>query len=160
MSPLIILALLFGLPLLLMTILRINPLFVFVSLVTGYLWTQLLGDSSALVVSSVMQGSNSDYIARVGLLLLPFILTLLFLRKTLSKSALPFYFTLLVMDSLLLVAMLLPLLSPGLQGSIYQTSAGDTLRQAHNLIIAGVAAMQLVVMCVFRPRSKSSKHHK
>lgn len=160
MTPLILLILMFGLPLFLVTVLRINPLFLFVSIVSGYLWSLLLGDTTELVVGSLIQTSHTDVISRVGLLMVPFVLTLLFLRKTLSTSALPFYFTLLVMDSLLLVTLLLAMLTPGVQGAIYQTHLGDTLRQAHDLIIAGVAAMQLVVMYVFRPRSKHSKHHK
>lgn len=161
MSVLIILGLLAGLPLILSTLLRVNPLFMFVSIVSGYLWVQFLGETTELIIQSFVQVQHIDVVARVILLLLPLLLTFIFLRKTLSVSALPLYFGLLVMDSLLLVTILLPLLTPGFQDSVYATQSGETLRSGHDLIVSGVAALHLVVMYVLRPKSQSSKkHHK
>lgn len=161
MDALIILGLLAGIPLLLSTLFRVNPLFMFVSILTGYLWVQFLGESAELIMRSFIQLENIDAVARIVLMLLPVVLTFLLLRKTLSASALPLYFGLLVMDSLLLVTILVPLLTPGVKESIYQTNAGYTLKNSHDLIISGVAALHLVIMYILRPKSHSSrKHHK
>ena|SRR3989344_192337 len=162
MPPLIILAVIAGLPLALSVGLRVKPLYLFVATVTGYFWVQFLGDTAVLIVSSVIHISYPDVVTNIGLLLLPVTLTFVLMRKTLSTSALPFQFILLVADSLLLTIFLLPLLSPGVQGAIYQTPVGNVFRQAHDVAIAGVAALHLVVMFLMRPKlhgKHSGKRH-
>ncbi|HSX23498.1 MAG TPA: hypothetical protein VLE74_00130 [Candidatus Saccharimonadales bacterium] len=159
MPPLILLALLAGLPLILTTLLRVKPLYLFVSIVIGYFWVQYLGESAELVMRSLVQVSHPDVVIRLGLLLVPFVLTLLFMRKTLSTSALPFQFILLVADSALLTLFLLPLLTPGTQGAIYQTHAGNVVRQAHDVAIVAVAALHLIVMYMTKPASHVKGHH-
>lgn len=156
MPPIILLAVITGLPLALAVLLRVKPLYLFVSIVTGYFWVQFLGDTAELIVQSLVQISHPDITVRLGLLLLPVAFTFLLMRKTLSASALPFQFILLVADSLLLAAFLIPLLSAGTQGAIYQTHAGVIARQAHDVSIAGVAGLHLLVMFLMRP--KHGKH--
>ncbi len=157
MSPLIVLALIAGVPLLLASVFRIKPLYFFVSIVTGYFWAQFLGETAELTLRSTIHISNPDVVMRVGLLLIPVVLTFAFLRKTLSTSALPFLFFLLVADSLLLTTFLLPLLTPGMQNAIYQTQAGSVVRQAHDVAIAGVAGLHLVVMLIMRSKLPHGK---
>lgn len=156
MPPIILLAVVTGLPLALAVLLRVKPLYLFVSIVTGYFWVQFLGDTAELIVRSLVQISYPDITVRLGLLLLPVVFTFLLMRKTVSASALPFQFILLVADSLLLATFLIPLLSPGTQGAIYQTHAGSIVRQAHDVSIAGVAGLHLLVMFLMRP--KHGKH--
>ena len=90
MSPLIILAVLAGVPLVLTTLLRVKPLYVFVSIITGYFWAEFLGESAELVLRSLVHVSHPEVVIRLILLLLPLTLTLMLLAKTLSKAALPF----------------------------------------------------------------------
>ncbi len=162
MPPLIILAIITGLPLLLAILLRVKPLYLFVSLVTGYFWAEFLGDSAGLLVGTFTNVSNTDVITNVFLLLIPVLLTFILMRKTLSAASLPFQFILLVADSLLLATFLLPLLTPGLQGSIYLTDAGNIMRKSQDIIIVTVAGMHLLVMFLMRPKShgKHGKRHK
>lgn len=89
---------------------------------------------------------------QVALLLIPVILTLTLMRKTLSASALPFQFILLASDSLLLAIFLVPLLTPAMQSTIYQTPAGNIFRQAHDVSIAAIAGLHLLVMFFMRPK--------
>lgn len=162
MSPIILLAALVGLPLFLLVILRIKPLYAFVSIVTGYFWVQFLGEPAELTLRSFVRVSNADIIMPIGLLLLPLLLTMLLMRKTLSTSSLPFQFVLLLANSLLLVTFLLPLLTAGTQGAIYQTQAGSIFRQAHDVAIAAIAGLHLLVMYLMRPRhheKHGGKHH-
>lgn len=154
MPPLILLAIITGSPLVLAVLLRVKPLYLFVSIVTGYFWAQFLGDSGELVLRSFIQVPHPEVTIRLVLLLAPVILTLLLMRKTLSASALPFQFILLVTDSFLLATFLMPLLTPGIQGTIYQTNAGGIFRQSHDVAIAAVAGVHLLVMFLMRP-----KHH-
>ena len=163
MPPLIQLAIITGLPLALAVLLRVKPLYLFVSIVTGYFWAQFLGEPAELILRSMVHMEQADIAARVGLLLIPVGLTFALMRKTLSTAALPFQFFLLVADSILLATFLLPLLTISAQDAIYQnTYSGNIMRQAHDVIIAGVAALHLLVMFVMRPKihgkGKRRKH--
>jgi hypothetical protein len=162
MPPLLLLFLIIGLPLGLTVLMRIKPTYVFISIVAGYFWAQYLGDSAELTIRSLVQVSHPEIVIRLGLLLAPLVLTLLFMRKSLPASALPFYFAVMAADSLLLATFLVPLLTPGTQGAIYQTHAGSVLRQAHDVTIAGVAAIHLLVMYITKPshhgKARRGKH--
>lgn len=159
MPPLILLAIIAFVPLILLTILRVKPLYAFVSIVTGYFWVEFLGEPAELTLRSFVHVNHPDVFASLALLLIPFTLTLYIMKKTLSSNALPFQFFLLVADSLLLMTFLLPLLPPGVQGAIYETHAGTILRQAHDVMIAGIVGLHVLVMWIMRPRSHN-KHKK
>lgn len=160
MPPLILLGLLIALPLLALVWLRVKPLFVFVSIVTGFFWTEFLGEPAELTLRSMVQVSHPEVVIRLVLLLAPLILTLLFLNKSLAAGALPFQFVLLVADSLLLAALLVPLLTLGVQGAIYATHGGSIFRQAHDVIIAGVASVHLIVMYFSGKPAGHRKHRR
>ncbi len=159
-----LLALIAGIPLVLTIILRIKPLYLFVSIVSGYFGSQFLGDPAELMLRSFIHISNLAIICRVGLLLVPFIITLFLMRKTLSAAALPFQFILLVANSLLLATFLVPLLTPGIQGTIYMTNPGNIFRQSHDVLIPAIAGLHVIVMWIMRPRHEEAhakhKRHK
>ncbi len=162
MSPLIILAIIGLLPLVVFVLLRVKPLYLFVSIVSGYFGEQFLGDPAELILHTLVRINHLDIIIRIIILLLPLLVTLFLMRKTLSTNSLPFQFSLLVANNLLLATFLVPLLTLGTQGAIYSTHAGDILRQAHDLVITGVAGLHVLVMWIMRPRPDDvhSKHKK
>ncbi|MES2971221.1 MAG: hypothetical protein V4702_02800 [Patescibacteria group bacterium] len=160
MSPVILLVLIASLPLLLAVFLRIKPLYLFVSIVTGYFWAEFLGESAEFTLRTFIRIDNPGVVIRLIFLLVPVLLTFVLMRKTLSKASLPFQFALLLADSLLLTTFLLPLLTMGTQSALYSTPAGSTFRQAHDVAIPVVAGMHLIVMFIMRPRDKHAKHHK
>lgn len=160
MPPLILLAVITGLPLLLAIILRVKPLYLFVSIVTGYFWVQFLGDPAELILQSFLHANHAGIMIRLVLLLLPVLLTFFLMRKTLSTNALPFQFFLLVGESVLLATFLLPILTQGTQQAVYQTHAGSVFHQAHDVIIAAVAGLHLLVMFVMRPKPNDEHHGK
>lgn len=160
MSSLIILALILGVPLLLMVLLRVKPLYLFISIAAGYLWAEFLGTSADLALGSLLRVDNSSFVIRLVLLLLPVVLTLVLMRKTLPVAALPFQFALLLANALLLATFAMPHLTPGVQGAIYGSNSGNVLRQAHDVIIAGAAGLNLLAMYLTRPRQgESTGHH-
>lgn len=162
MSSLVLLASAIGLPLLLTVALRVKPLYVFVSIVSGYFGAQFLGEVVELMVGSVIHSHHIGVITRVVLLLAPFVVTLFLMRKTLSAAALPFQFILLVADSLLLAAFLIPQLTPGVQGALYLTNPGHIFQQAHDVMITAIAGLHVLVMWIMRPRHQDGhgKHKK
>lgn len=159
MPPLVLLGLIAGLPLLLFIILRVKPLYIFVSIVTGYFLVTMLGDTAGLTFSSMIHFSGSDAFIQLVLLLLPLIITLFLMRKTLSPAALPFQLILLIANALMLAEFIVPLLPPGTQHAIYSTSIGSILRQAHDVLIAGVAGLHVLVMWIMRPRHQGEHGH-
>lgn len=158
MSPLILLTLIVSTPLVLAVLLRVKPLYLFVSIVTGYFWMTFLGETAELTFGSMVHISNSDSVVRAALLSIPLLITLIIMRKGLSTSALPFQFILIVANCLMYAAFLLPVLTDGTRGAIYQTQIGDIFRQSTDVLIAGVAGLHCVVMWVLKPRHR--KHHK
>lgn len=160
MSPTILLALIAGLPLVLTAALRVKPLYVFVSIVCGYFASEFLGEIASLTLGSVLHVSNIGMITRLFLLLLPFIITLILMRKTLSGASLPFQFILLAADSILLATFLVPILTPGVQGAIYSTNIGNVFRQAHDVLITSITGFHVLVMWIMRPRHDGHGKHK
>jgi hypothetical protein len=160
MSPTILLALIAGLPLIFTAVLRVKPLYVFVSIVCGYFASEFLGEIAALTLGSVLQVNNIGVIARLFLLLLPLVVTLFLMRKTLSAASLPFQFILLAVDSILLATFLVPILTPGLQASIYSTNIGNVFRQAHDVLITSITGLHVLVMWFMRPRHDAHGKHK
>ncbi len=158
MPPTILLSLIIGIPLLLEIFLRVKPLYLFVAIVTGYFWVQFLGSTAELIVRSIVKSSNAEVMTNVGLLFIPLFFTFLLMRKTLSTSSIPFQFVLLLADSILLATFLVPLLSAGTQGAIYQTNIGNIFRQSHDVSIAAIAGLHLLVMFFMRPKLHGKKH--
>ncbi|HUP26072.1 MAG TPA: hypothetical protein VM124_00300 [Candidatus Limnocylindrales bacterium] len=162
MPPLILLALITGLPLVLTAALRVKPLYVFVSVVSGYFAAEFLGDPTELMARSFIHTAYVGSISRIVLLLVPLAVTLFLMRKTLSAAALPFQFVLLVADSLLLATFLGPLLSPGVQNTLYSTNTGHVFKQAHDVLITSISGLHVLIMWVMRPRHHDAhgKHKK
>lgn len=162
MNPIILLGLLVGIPLLLLTVLRVKPLYIFVSIITGSLWVQYLGEPADLTLRSIVHVAHPDAVARIALLLIPLLITLLLMRKSLPASALPFQFFLLVANSLLLAVLVINLLPSGVQNTLYTTNSGNIMRQASDVLIAGVAGLHVLVMWIMRPKhhdGHKKKHH-
>ena len=158
MTPPIFFAVIVGIPLVISIVLRVKPLFLFVAIVTGYFWVQFLGSTAVLIVESVIHVSKPEVVTNIGLLLIPVILTFIVMKKTITASSLPFQFVLLLGNSLLLATFLVPLLSPGVIGAIYSTIYGNIFRQSHDVLVAAVAGLQLLVMFLTQPKKHITKH--
>lgn len=159
MAPPILLGLLVGIPLILVTLFRVKPLYLFVSIITGYFWVQFLGESAELMLRSFATVSHPEVVIRLILLLIPVVLTLLLMRKTLSASAIPFQFILLIGNSVLLATFMVPLLTAGTQGALYQTHVGSVFWQIHDVAIAAIAGLHLLVMFIMRPKHGDAHAH-
>ncbi len=160
MPPVILLGLIMGLPLILFAVLRVKPLYLFTTIITGYLWVQYLGEPAELMLDSLVNMRYPDVVARLILLLLPLALTLFFMKGSLPASSLPFQFFLLVANSLLLGTIVINNLTPGLQASLQSTNAGSIAHQSSDVLIAGIAGLHVLVMWIMRPRHDSGHGHR
>lgn len=156
----IALGLLVGVPLILFTVLRIKPLYLFTSVMTGYVWVQFLGEPAELMLQSLTGLQNADVVARIVLLLLPLCLTLVLMRRSLASGALAFQFFLLVANALLVAVLIMQNLPSETRNDLYATEAGNTLRQANDVVIAGVAGLHVLVMWIMRPKNHDGHHKK
>lgn len=159
MIPLIVLGLLVALPVLLALILRVNAVLVFVSVCAGYFLQYALSDDFDLAFATVIRGSNSLVIARLILLLLPVALTLFIVRKSQGKS-LVLQIVPLIFTGLLLATIAIPLLSPDMEQSIYDSQIGGNFQKAGDLIVAAAVISNLsLAWMLHKPNRDHRKHH-
>jgi hypothetical protein len=162
MMPLVLIGAIAGLPILLGLFLRVNAALLFLSVAAGALLQRAMGDSTELAMATFLRDAPVSYIADIGLLVLPVVLTILFLRKSAKKSQVLLQLLPLVTVGLAFAALLLPLLPPHTQSEIYGLSFGSVVKQSQDLIIAVAVVLNLLLAFrVFRhEESPKGKHHK
>ncbi len=158
MIPLIVFGAIIVVPVFLALVFRVHAVHVFMSICAGYLLQMALSDSVDLVLATIIKGSNSVIAARVGLLVLPVILTLFLLRKTQGRSVV-FQFIPLIFSGMLLGNLLLPLLAPGFSQSIYDSTYGGSIRNSQDLVTAVAVVSNLVLSWTLFKTKGHSKHH-
>lgn len=158
MIPLIVFGAIVAAPVFLALVFRVNAVFIFMSICAGFLLQMALSDSVDLVLATLIHGSNSIIAARVGLLVLPVILTLFLLRKTQGRSVV-FQFIPLIFSGMLLGNLLLPLLSVGFSQGIYNSNYGNSIRQSQDLVTAVAVVSNLVLAWTLFKTKIHGKHH-
>lgn len=169
MSPEFTLAAIVLIPAVLLMVLRINAALVFLSLCLGNVLVQFVASDastwlttfSSSHTTTVVTTTNSN--VKIALLLLPAILTAVFMIRTVGDQA-RLLLNLLpsagvgVLGALLVV----PLLSPNVSRDIIASNLWWQAQQAQNAIIALSAVVCLVVLWMQRPKAGGSlsKHKK
>lgn len=157
--PLIVISAIVAVPVLLALLFRVHALYVFVAIAVGYLLQFALSDDVDLALATVIRGSNSIVAARLILLGVPLLVTLFIMRKTQGRSFI-FQLAPLILSGLLLAALALPLLPPGLEHDIYGHQFGNGIKHSQDLIIAAAAFSNLCLMfLLFKHKPPRGKHH-
>lgn len=173
MTPTLILGAIVVLPLLLLMVLRVNATLVFLSLCLGDVLVQfvaadansfmslLRSTNAAPVTDAVATGNN---FIKLVLLLLPVVLTALFMIKTVKGAKLLINVLPAAGVGLLGGLLVVPLLSPGLSHNIIASPLWTQVSRAQNLIVGSSALVCLLVLWVQRPKAgggddKHGKHH-
>jgi hypothetical protein len=156
-------ALLMGLlvgPIVLMTVLRINAAMVFLSICLGSVLLQFVGpDALSLVGLFTAHGSSiGKSTVQLVLVLLPVILTALFMIRSVHGKKIIVNIFPAVSASVLLLLVIQPLLSDGVRGTITATSWWPQLNQSSDLII-GIGAL-MCLLYLWTMRQKSHADHK
>jgi hypothetical protein len=162
MMPLVLFCAIVGLPIILGLLLRINSALLFLALASGALLQQALGDSTELALATVVKDAPVSVIADIGLLVLPLVLTLLFLRKSARKSQVLLQVLPLVAVGAAFAALLVPLFPSAMQSQIYGLSFGSVIRQSQDLVIAIAVGLNLLFAFKafkYHEDSKHGKHH-
>lgn len=165
MSPDVTYGLIVLLPVIALMLLRINAALVFLSLCLGNVLVQFVApdaDSffelfSASVPAGVDTGNDT---VKIVLLLLPVILTAVFMIRTVSGYGKLMLNLLPALGVGLLGSLLVvPLLPPDLSDSILASSLWEETQQAQNLIVGVSALVCLFALWLQRPHAGHKKKH-
>lgn len=156
MSPDLIVGLLAGVPVLLLLFLRVNATLVFLSLCLGDVLVKFLSDDAITIVGSFSAHPSPTLqsVTRIGLLLTPMVITMLFMIKTVRNNALVLNLLPSLGVGLLLLLLVEPLLTPGLAHNVVASDLWKTVLKTEGLIV-GVSS----ILCLFFLILQRPKHH-
>lgn len=161
MDALIALAALAAVPVLAGLFLRVNALYVFMSVAAGNLFVHYIADDASLALSMFVKSAHSNQIAQFGVLLAPVVVSFLLLRKTLPKSKFLLHVPLLVANGIALAALAIPLLDSQAQEKVFANQYGNMLRESQDVAVAAAAGLALVLLWTTKRHKpdKKKKHH-
>ena len=145
-------------PVLLALILRVHATHVFTAIVSGWLLSQTLAPTVGLLLSMTIKSGSPDLWSKIGLLVLPLVVTLLVLRKSMKKSLL-LQFVPLLASGLLFTVLLLELIPQPFQSAVYMNQIGAQLRQSGDLVIGGSVLINLALMWLLYKHKAGKEEH-
>ncbi|MCA9333082.1 hypothetical protein KDA00_04390 [Candidatus Saccharibacteria bacterium] len=162
MPPLVYLIIIAGAPVLLGILLRVNSLYLYTSVIVGELLVRVVGDDASLAISGFIRGQYSQMMASLFLLLLPLVVTILLLRKTLPRTQILIQLPALIATGASLYIFTVPLLTGGVIGAILLSPIGKSVNSAQDVIIAasGIVAVSTMWVTNRHHNHKHGKHHK
>lgn len=165
MSPAVILGAIIAIPVIILMVLRINATLVFLSVCLGNVLVQFVAPDansfltlfSAHVPKGVDTGNNT---IKLVLLLLPVILTAVFMIKTIrGNGKLALNLLPAVGVGLLGGLLVVPLLPSGLSHNIVSSDLWHQVQRAQDLIVGSSALICLLVLWLQRPKTGSEGKH-
>lgn len=144
-----------------MVVLRVSSIFLLLAVIVGVTLQSTLGESTEFALAAMLKSGPIHGISQAFLLGLPVALTVMLLRKSMSRSGLFLYLLPLLLASAALGIYVVHLLSGQVQDGIYTSPGGAQFRQAEDLIIALAGVLNLMLAWrVYRHRddSKHGKH--
>lgn len=159
--PVIVLALAVGLPVFLAIFLRVTPVFVFASIVSGGILVRYLGDDAALVVGAFVRNQYSSVAANILVLVLPLLCTFIILKSTLAKSKILSSVAPLLATGILLFLFMVTLLPSTTQIKFGLDPIVGPVIKAQDLIVAVAILIVLANMWfTYRHKDHRKKHRK
>lgn len=162
MSPDVWLLIILAVPVLLIMLLRANGALVFLSACLGAVLLNYVGPDAGTFTRDFVTALNGNNL-KLALLLLPVVLTTVFMIKTVRGSQLAFNFLPALGTALLLALLAVPLLPASFAINVVTSSTWHQLRNLETLIIGASAVVCLMFIWMQRPKShddKHGKHHK
>jgi hypothetical protein len=161
MSPLIIIGLFVGLPLVLGLLLRIHTSAFFLSIAGGFLLATYVGDTAALVSRSFVASSETGQVAQLVLFFLPMVITMWLMRGSLGPAQLVMHFFPLIGCALLVAVLGIGFLSEATQASVYSVYPGTLIKQMPDAFVGIAVSLQLFLMWMTaRPHRNPPPHHR
>ena len=168
-TPEIILGAIIAVPVVLLMALRINAALVFLSLCLGDVLVQFVaGDANSftsLFSSShaIQNVTSNDGVMKIAILLLPVVLTAIFMLKTVKGAKLPLNILPAIGVGLLGALLVVPLLPPATSANIISSPLWTQVSRGQDLIVGVSALFCLLMLWLQRPKhnkeEKHGKHH-
>lgn len=119
-----------------------------------------VGDTAGLVSRSFITNSGTSMVTKLVVFLLPVVMTMWIMRKSLTAAQIPVHFLAMVGCALLVLVLAVPMLSPAVQADVYGSFPGSLLKQMPDAIVGVSVALQLALMWITaRPRHNQDAHH-
>lgn len=167
MNPEAILAAIVIIPAALLMVLRINAALVFLSLCLGNVLVQFVASDASTWLTTFSSSHTTTVVTttngniKIGLLLLPAVLTAIFMIRTVKDTPRMIMNVLPAIGVGLLGALLVvPLLSPDLSHNIIASKLWWNAQQSENVIVGGSAIICLVALWMQRPKAGGHKSKK
>ncbi len=155
----IILLVAIAVPALILVLLRTNAAMVFLSLCAGALLVSFAGNEASLVGSAI--GNNSEAVSQyfeMALLLLPVLLSTIFLRKSMTGPKAMLNILPAVAVGIVGVLIAVPLLPGGVQATVTNLNGWKLLEQSKEIVVVvGVVVSLAVLWLTGRPSHKGHK---
>lgn len=162
MSPDLIFGLLIAVPVVILMVLRVNAALVFLSACLGAVLLKYVGGDVADFMNMFMPSINVNYV-NMAMVLLPPVLTTVFMIKTVDGMKLVFNLLPALGTGFLLALLIVPLMSDTLAGEIQATDFWEKSQQLQALVVGLSALVCLFFIWLQRPKphksAKHSKHH-
>ena len=160
MSPDLTLLLLIGGPALLLMLLRANAALVFLSTCLGAVLLQLVGTDANDFFGMFLPSLSGNNL-QIALLLLPVILTSVFMIKSVEGGKLLFNLLPTIGTGFLLSLLLVPLLPGGESYALQHSQSWEAIQKLQALAIGASALICLLFLWMQRPKhhGKHKKHH-
>ncbi|HSW85346.1 MAG TPA: hypothetical protein VLF79_01880 [Candidatus Saccharimonadales bacterium] len=166
-APVITLAAIALIPVVAILILRINAALVFLSLCLGAVLVQFVANDANVFLAQhsikvpQLADSGGNNFVKIVLLLLPVLLTAIFMIRTVNgKGKMALNLLPAAGVGLLGALLVVPLLPAGLSHNIIDSTLWHQARSAQDLIVAASAIVCLLVLWLQRPKTGGSKHNK
>ncbi len=165
MNPTIILAAIVVLPIVVLTLFRINAALVFLSLCLGDVLVQFIApDANSLLGLFASHSFDPGHVGsdtiHLFLLLTPAVLTTIFMIRTVkSKSKLLLNVLPAIGVGLLAALLIVPLMAPGLQHDVMGSPLWSQVQRSQVLIVSSSAIVCLLFIWMQRPSPKHNGKH-
>lgn len=164
MNPLILMAGIVAITTLLIVLARTKAALVFMALCVGAVLSNYVGDTALDMAQLFIKGytETTGALVQIGLLLLPVLLTLLFLSRTISSSKFILNIFPALLTGIAVLFLVVPLLPPGTSGSIYATDTWNQLAQYQAALLSAAALLSLAQLWAggHASRIKDKRHKK
>jgi hypothetical protein len=159
MSPDLTLLLLIGGPALVLMLLRANASLVFLSTCLGAVLLQLVGADANDFFGMFLPSLGGDNL-KLALLLLPVVLTTIFMIKTEQGTSLVFNILPALGTGFLLALLIVPLLPGGEAYALQHGQYWDMIQKLQALVVGTSALVCLLFIWMQRPKGHHDKHGK
>lgn len=162
MAPAILIGIL-AVPVVLMTVLRINASLVFLSVCLGSVLVQFVGPDALDMAHlfSAKSGNLTESTLQLILLLVPVVLTMLFMIRSVKGNKVVLNILPAAGASFLLLLLVEPLLSPGTIGTITSSPLWGQIEKSQDLVVGVSSLLCLLFLWLQRPKhGDGDKKHK